>query len=167
MKVAATLAVVALLAAACGSDSSSESATTKWANGVCGAITTYRDSLKKTADSFRDNVTPAGFDAAKNEVKSATDDFVDQTKKLGKPDTDAGQEAKQTLETLVSQLRADLETVEQASQAGLVQTLSAVGTAVTTAQTQVKTAVDKLETLDPKGELNDSFKQASACDSLR
>jgi len=168
MKVAAAalLAIVAMLAAGCGKDSS-EDATTKWANDVCSAITTYRDSLKEAASSFSDNVTQAGFEDAKNEVKSATDTFVEDTKNLGKPDTDSGEQAKESVDTLVSQLRADLATVEQASETGLVQTLTAVSTAATTAQAQVKSTLNELESLDAQGELSDAFKQASACDSLR
>jgi len=162
------LAAVLLLAVGCGSDKSSqEDSTTAWANDLCSAVTTFRDSVQKTANSFSDNVSQAGFKDASQEVKDATDTFVTETKKLGAPDTDAGQQAKETVDTLSTQLRADLETVENASGAGLVQTLSVVSTALTTAKTQVKTAFDQLESLDAQGELSDAFKQASACDSLR
>lgn len=168
MKTAALLAAVVLLAVGCGSDKSSqEDSTTAWANGLCSAVTTFRDSVQSTANSFSDNVSQAGFKDAEQQVKDATDTFTTEVKKLGKPKTDAGDQAKETVDTLAAQLRTDLETVENASGSGLVQTLSVVTTALTTAQTQVKTAFDQLKTLDAQGELSDAFKQASACDSLR
>jgi hypothetical protein len=168
VKAVVLLVAVLLLVVGCGSDkSSNEDSTVAWANGLCSAVTTFRDSVQSTANTFSDNVTQAGFKDAEKQVKEATDTFVTETKKLGKPETDAGDQAKQTVETLADQLKADLEAVENASGSGLVQTLSVVSTTLTTAQTQVKTAFDQLESLDAQGELSDAFKQASACDSLR
>ena len=79
----------------------------------------------------------------------------------------AGDQAKTTLDTLSGQLQTGLDTVKNADDEGLVQSLSTVTTALATAQTQIKTAFDQLKGLDAQGELSDAFKQASACDSLR
>ena len=100
-------------------------------------------------------------------MQKATDTFVDKVKSLGKPDTNAGEQAKTTLDTLSGQLQTGLDTVKDAGDQGLVQSLSTVTTALATAQTQIKTAFDQLKGLDAQGELSDAFKQASACDSLR
>ena len=164
----AAVVVLAFLAAGCGSDKSSESnPTTDWANGVCGAVTTYRQSVTDAADSLKSNVSQAGFKDATNQVQKATDTFVDKIKSLGKPETNAGEQAKTTLDTLSGQLQTGLDTVKNAGDQGLVQSLSTVTTALATAQTQIKTAFDQLKGLDAQGELSDAFKQASACDSLR
>jgi hypothetical protein len=165
---AALIGILALLAAGCGSDkSSNSSSTTDWANGVCSAITTYRQSVTDAVDSLKGNVSQAGFKDATNQVQKATNTFVDTTKSLGKPDTDAGKQAKTTLETLSTQLQSELDTVKNAGNTGLVQSLSTVTTALATAQTQISTAFDQLKGLDAQGELSNAFKQASACDSLR
>lgn len=169
MRSLALVALVAALAAGCGSDKSkdSSSSTTDWANGVCSAVTTYRDSLTKAADSLKGNVSKAGFEDASKQVQTATKSFVDETKSLGKPNTDSGKQAKDTLDTLSSQLNNDLDTIKGADGAGLVQGLSVVTGALASAQTQVQTAFDQLKSLDAKGELSDAFDKASACSSLR
>jgi hypothetical protein len=160
--------VLAFLAAGCGSDKSSESnSTTDWANSLCSAVTTYRQSVTDAADSLKSNVSQAGFKDATNQVQKATDTFVDTVKSLGKPDTKAGEQAKTTVETLSGQLQTGLDTVKNAGDQGLVQSLSTVTTALATAQAQIKTAFDQLKGLDAQGELSDAFKHASACDSLR
>lgn len=168
MKLAALLGIMALLAVACGSDDSSKkSSTTDWANGVCSAITSYRQSLTDAADSFRTNASKNGLQDATEQVQKATDGFVESMKSLGKPDTDAGKEAKETLSTLSQQLNSGLDTVKSAEGTGVVQGLATVTGAFATAQTQVKSAFDRLEGLDAQGELSDAFDQASACASLR
>ena len=166
--VVALVGVIAFLAAGCGSDKSSQSdSATDWANGVCSAVTTYRQSVTDAADSLKSNVSQAGFKDATNEVQKATDTLVDTIKGLGKPETDAGEQAKTTVDTLSGQLQSDLDTVKNAGDQGLVQSLSTVTTALATAQTQITTAFNELKGLDAQGELSDAFKQASSCDSLR
>jgi hypothetical protein len=166
--VVALVGVIAFLAAGCGSDKSSESnSATDWANGVCSAVTTYRQSVTDAAGSLKGNVSQSGFKDATNEVQKATDTLVDTIKGLGKPDTDAGNQAKTTVDTLSGQLQSDLDTVKNAGGQGLVQSLSTVTTALATAQTQITTAFNELKGLDAQGELSDAFKQASSCDSLR
>jgi hypothetical protein len=165
---AAFVVALALLAAGCGSDKSSEpDSTTDWANSLCSAITTYRTSVTDAVNSFKDNVSKEGLDDAANKVKDATESFLDETKSLGKPNTDAGDQARATLDTLSDQLNSDLDTVKAADGTGLVQSLSTVTGALATAQTQIQTAFNQLKGLDAQGELSDAFEQASACESLR
>ena len=157
----------ALLAAGCGSSKSSQPPTTAdWANGVCSAVTTYTKSLKDAAQTLTGNVSKAGLQDAADSVKSATDTFVSDTKSLGKPNTNAGQQAKQTLDTLSSQLKTGESTIEDAAGTGLLQGAAAVTAALATAQTQVTTAFNELKGLDAKGELSQAFSQASSCSSL-
>ena len=66
--------VLAFLAAGCGSDKSSDSnPTTDWANGVCSAVTTYRQSVTDAANSLKSNVSQAGFKDATSQVQKATE----------------------------------------------------------------------------------------------
>jgi hypothetical protein len=168
VKALALVGLVALLGAGCGSDKSSHSdSTTDWANDFCSAVSDYRQSLTDAVNSLKDNVSQSGFQDAAQQVQRATDNFVKATQSLGAPNTDAGKEAKTTLDTLSSQLNSDLGTIKAAGGAGLVQGLSTVTSALAQAKTQVKNAFDQLEALDARGELSDAFNQASACASLR
>jgi hypothetical protein len=166
----AGLAATALLAAGCGSKSSTTTETTSstvtWANGVCGAASTYEASLKSTAKSVPSDLSKSGLQNAANQVKTATDTFVSTTKALGKPDTTAGQQAKQTLGTLGTELNNDVNTIEDAASGGVIAGIPAITSALATAQTQISTAFTQLKGLDAKGELSDAFSQASSCSSF-
>jgi hypothetical protein len=168
MKVAVLLAVIGLMATACGSDkSSSDSSATDWANGVCSAVTTYKQSVTDAVSSLKGDVSKDGVEAATKQIQAATDNFESDVKSLGKPETDAADQAKTTLDTLSSQLNSDLETVKSADGQGLLQGISIATAALATAQTQLQTAFDQLKGLDAKGELSDAFNSASSCSSLR
>ena len=98
--------------------------------------------------------------------RRATDTFVSTTKDLGKPDTSAGAQAKATMDTLSSQLEADVSAVQSSTESSVLAGISKASGALATAQTQIKTAFDQLKALDAKGELGDAFSQASSCTSL-
>jgi len=172
MRLIGAAAAVALFvfAAGCGSSKNAATTTTSstvdWANGVCSAVSTYQASLTAAAKSLTGNLSKAGLQDAANQAKTATDTFVSTTKGLGKPDTDSGKQAKATLDTLSSQLDADVSAVKSASQSGLLTGISTASATLVTAQKQITTAFDQLKGLDPKGELGDAFSQASSCSSL-
>ena len=167
---AGVILAFALLAAGCGSSKSAQTTTTSstvdWANGVCSAVTTYKNSLTSTATTLVGNPSKSGLQDAVDQAKSATDTFISTTKNLGKPDTNAGQQAKSTLDTLSSQLDANVTTIQSATGSGLLAGISKATGALATAQTQITTAFDQLKGLDAKGELGDAFSQASSCSSL-
>jgi hypothetical protein len=171
-RVLGTAVVVALtvFAAGCGSNKSADTTTTSstvnWANGLCSAVSTYQASLTSAAKSLTGNLSKSGLQSAVDQAKTATDTFVTTTKSLGKPDTNAGKQAKSTLDTLSSQLNEDANTIKSASGSGLLTGISTASAALVTAQQQITTAFDQLKGLDAKGELGDAFSQASACSSL-
>jgi hypothetical protein len=160
------LAAVVLAATACGSKDSAPSTTADWAGGVCSAITTYKTALTDTATSVKSNPSKSGLQDAANAAKSATDTFVSDVKGLGKPDTTAGQQAKDTIDTLSTNLNKDISTIEDAAGTGGLQSISVIAGALATAQTQLKSAVSTLKGLDTQGELSSAFKQAPSCASL-
>jgi hypothetical protein len=161
---------VALLAAGCGSSKKNTTTTTSsavdWANSVCGAAVTYKTSLTDAAKSLTGNPSKAGLQDAVNQMKSATDTFVSTIKGVGKPNTQSGQQAKATLDTLSTQLEADSSTIQGATGEGLLAGVATATGALATAQTQIKTAFSTLKGLDAKGELGQAFSQASSCSSL-
>jgi hypothetical protein len=168
----AALAATAVLAAGCGSDSGSESsATVTWAGGVCTAISTWTEDLRTAADELTSARSTEGLQAAVGDVKDATTAFVDDLGALGAPDTEAGTQAKATLDRLGDELNASVQQIEDAVNgisglAGLTTAVSTVTQAASSMGTSVQTAFSELESLDAKGELEDAFKDADSCDEL-
>ena len=109
--------------------------------------------------------------SAADDVKSATATLESDLKDLGKPDTEAGQEAKDAIDQLSSDLTTSTESIRDAvdgvsSISGIVGAVATIGTTLATMQSQVTTTDTTLKGLDAKGELQDAFEQASACQQL-
>ncbi len=165
------LAVLAFLAAGCGGSSSSDtSATTEWAGNVCTAITTWTDSLTSSVNSLRGgNLSKDSLQGVADDAKSSTETLIDDLKGLGKPDTESGQQAQDTLNQLADELQADVDAIDAALNDSSASTLSTISKLTGTLQTmgnQLSTAFSDLEQLDAQGELEDAFKQADSCDQL-
>ena len=178
----AVVALLALIAAGCGSSGSNSSSTTTtstsasgtetWASGVCMSITTWQSAVKAAADSVKSNPTKSGLQMAGDDAKAATETLASDLKGLGKPDTQAGQQAKTALDQLATSLQQNVATIESAVSgvSGLGGALKAVPTVtatLATMETQVKTTVTNLEGLGAKGELRTAFASSSACNSLK
>jgi len=164
---------LAALAAGCGGSSSSDtSSTTDWANGLCSAITTWTTSLKSATDSLKGgNISKESLQGAADDVTSATDTFVDDLKGLGKPDTQAGQQAKDSVDKLAGELKSDVSGIEDAvsgvsSVSGALAALPTVSASLSSMSSQFKSTFSELQQLDAKGELQDAFQQADSCKSL-
>jgi len=167
------LLVVAALAAGCGSKKSAAAATpADWANGVCSAISTWKDSLTAAADPITSgNISKDSLKTAADDARSATETLQSDLKDLGKPNTQAGQQAKDTVDKLSSDLNADVDTIKTAvdGASGISGVADAVKTATTTLatmQTQVSSTLTSLQQLDAKGELTTAFQQSSSCQQL-
>ena len=92
-------------------------------------------------------------------------------KSLGRPDTEAGQQAQDSVNELTNQIDDDMtkiqDTVSDAS--GVAGVLAAVPTITTTIQSagsQVADTIASFEDLDAKGELEAAFKDADSCTTL-
>jgi hypothetical protein len=90
----------------------------------------------------------------------------------GKPDTQSGDQAKQALDTLgtqlddgVTQMQDAVDGVSTVNEA--LAAVSAVSGTLATMGTQVKSTVDDLRTLDANGELQSAFDEAGACAPLK
>jgi hypothetical protein len=166
------VAVLALSAAGCGGNDDND-ATTEWAGGVCSAITTWQSSITDAVNSAKDNPTKEGVQSAFNEAKDATTTLTDDLKSLGKPDTDAGQQAEDALNELSSDVDAGVQQVQQTVQeaenagaAGALSAISAVSATLATLTSQVTTTVTQLQSLDGGQELKDAFDNADSCNDL-
>jgi hypothetical protein len=160
----------ALLAAGCGG--SDESATTKWFNSVCSAVTTWQDSITQAGQSLRNNPSKEGLESAFTDAKDATTSLSDDLKSAGTPDTESGEQARQALDTLgtqlddgVAKMQDSVDGVSTVNQA--LTAVSAVSGTLATMGTQIQTTVDDVRTLDAQGELQQAFNEADSCAPLR
>jgi hypothetical protein len=171
--VAVAVAAAAILAAGCGSSSSSDSTpTATWADGLCSAITTWTSSIKAIGDTVKGgDLSKDTLTSAVDQAKSATKTFTDDLDNLGKPDTEAGQQAKDSVDQLSTDLNADMTKVQDAVDgasgvSGIVSAVSVISSTLVTAGNQVSSTISGLQSLDAKGELESAFKQSSSCTAL-
>ena len=173
-----TIAVLAvILAAGCGGSDGGgggegESSATEWAGDLCSAITTWTQSIQSAVDSVgADSLTEDKLQDAVDDIEGATNDFVDDLRGLGRPDTEAGQQAEQSLDQLADDVEESMTTVRNAvdDASGLSGVVAAATTASTTLSSladQIVTTFNELEGLDGQGELEAAFRGSDSCDEL-
>jgi len=172
MLAAALVAGSALVAAGCGSDDSQTSATTQWADGVCSAVKTWQSDIASTVDTLKSNPSRNGFEQAAEDAKSSTETLVDTVKGLGAPDTDAGAQARSTVETLSTELSSGVETIQDAVDdvsgvQGLLTAVSTVSATLAKMSSQLTSSLGDLSSLrDADDELQEAFGDADSCDGV-
>src|SRR5215210_2492087 len=166
------MTAVALAAGCGGDDDSGSSATTDWANGVCEAISTWGDSVKSTGESLRSGATNADdLREAVDEFEQATRTFVDDLRKLGKPDTEAGDKAQEEIEQLADDVDENVSKMKDAADeasgaSGILEAATTISGTLSTMGQQLSSTFAELEQLDAEGELDQAFRDADACDEL-
>jgi len=168
----ALAASLALAAAGCGGsdEPSEESATVEWADGFCTAITTWSDELKQATAELT-SPSQDSLDQAANDVRTSTQQLVDDLKSLGAPDTESGQEVKDALDELATTLDDGDAEIEEATEgvSGLTDLPAAITTITTTLSamgTAFSSTFQTIEDADVKGELQDAFEQADSCSDI-
>ncbi len=176
----ALAASFAFLAAGCGSSgggstttssSTSASATDTWASGVCSSITTWQAAIKSAAGSVKSDPTKNGLQTAAGDAKAATETLATDLKGQGKPDTQGGQQAKDSLDQLSTTLQQGMTTIENTVKGisglkGALTAVPAVTGTLATMEKQIKTTFTSLQGLGANGELKSAFASSSACNSL-
>jgi methyl-accepting chemotaxis protein len=166
-----TALLAATLAAGCGGDDGGDggSSATDWANDLCSTITEWTESVEATSNSLRGgNLSEESLRDAADEFRSATQQFVDDVRGLGAPDTDAGEEAKEEIDQLADAIDEDVAEIEEAVEGGegLAATVSAITTALAGMGEELASTFTALEQLDAGSELEEAFRDADACDEL-
>ena len=171
------LAALALLAAGCGGDGNGNGAdetvsTTEWANGLCGSITAWTESLQSAAEPLTGgDISEEALREAADDVETATNEFTQDLQELGRPDTEAGQEAKDLLDGLDEELDDDLQklqsTADDATPSNILSTVSTVSTTLGEMAQQVASTFQELDQLDASNELEQAFEDADSCDEIR
>jgi phage-related protein len=170
----------AIVAAGCGGGSSSsggtgtESSATAaddWANSVCEAFVAWNNSITDAGQGIRDNPSEEGIRTAGDQIQSATQTLADDLHGLGRPDTESGQQAKDTIDQLATNLDTSLQKINEAMDnasgtAGAVTAASTIGTSLVEMADHVSTAFQKLQEIDAQGELQSAFESGDSCAGL-
>jgi uncharacterized protein YoxC len=164
-----------MLAAGCGGDGNGGGTTspTEWADGLCSATTTWTESLTSSAQSLQGGaLTKESLQGVTDDVKDSTKTYVDDVKGLGKPDTEAGQQAKEELDGLADDLNDGVEKIDMAADeasgtSGVLGAISSISSTLQMTGQQVSSSLEQLEQLDSAGELEQGFQEADSCDQLR
>jgi hypothetical protein len=165
------LATVAVAASGCGKKS--PPTPTSWMNNLCTAITTWTDSLSTSAKSVTGgNATKDSLRSAAGDVQDATKKFADDLRSLGKPNTQAGQQAQQSVDKLSTQIDTNVNSIQTAINdasglTGVLTAISSISATLVTMQNEVKSTYQQLTKLDTSGELKKAFDSAEACGPLR
>jgi hypothetical protein len=163
--------VLALLAAGCGGDDGGGgSSATDWANDLCSAITEWTESVQTTSNSLKSgSLSEDSLREAADEFKSATEEFVDDVRGLGAPDTEAGEDAEEEIDKLADSVEDNVAEIEDAVEGGegLAATVSAVTAALSAMGQQLASTFTALEQVDAGSELEDAFRDAESCDELQ
>jgi septal ring factor EnvC (AmiA/AmiB activator) len=166
-------AALAILAAGCGGDASAEE---EWAGDVCSAVSDWQDQVEQTTDDVREALqspgagTLAAIEAEVREIVDATDNLGDDLRELEPPDTEAGDQAKQELETLAVQLEATATNMKETfdnlpEDAGITELADALEPLIPTIQSLVASASNTFTAVKESGsELEEGFDNADSCE---
>jgi hypothetical protein len=172
---ALVLLVAGGLAAGCGGSDDGggdTSATSEWTGDLCSAITTWTQSLTDSVDSLgAGSVTRDSLQGVVDDATGATETFMDELEGLGRPDTEAGEQAQETVSQLRDDLGEQVQTIEDAldggsGASGVLTAVSTVSGALAEMGRQLTAAFGDLQQLDAEGELEAAFREAPSCDDL-
>ena len=164
----------ALLAAGCGGSDDSEetSATTDVGERpLHGHLELGGHTHLEREFAARGNISRDSLETAADDVKGATETLADDLRGIGRPDTEAGEQAKDSVDQLAGELEQEADKIESAVEdvsgvSGMLNAVSTVAATLATMSTQVTSTVDELEQLDAQGELRDAFEEAPSCSEL-
>ena len=172
--IAAGIAVLALLVAGCGSSDDSEaSASAEWADGFCGALTTWKGSLESVSDTLKnvDELSKAKIEQAADDVSDANQQLADDVNELGDPPKAASSDAEDTVDELRDELEVSADQITSATQdiSSPIDVLKAVNTtsaALLTMSSDISATLATLESVDAADEWKQAFADSDACRSL-
>ena len=165
-------AALGLVAAGCGG-SKSQPTTAEWVDGVCSSVVTWKNSLTSTAQSLQGgNLSEGSLKDAADEMKSATETLQSDLKDLGKPESESGQQAKESIDQLSSELNDGADSIKSSADdasdaSGIVTATASITATIGTMATEISSTVKSLQQLDPGGELQTAFNNSSSCQEIK
>jgi hypothetical protein len=172
---AALLAAPTLVVAGCGSSDEGEpsaSASAKWADGVCGAVTDWKSSLQSVGATLKDvnALSKDKIEQAAGDVSDANQKLADDIDALGDP-PQAASPAKDAVDELRDKLETSADEIASATQdlSSPTDVLKAVNTtsaALLTMSSDISAAIVTLQSVDAGAEWKQAFADSDACKSL-
>ena len=153
--------------------------TTEWADSVCTSLSEWQGSLTSLAAGGGGGLDPDAIEEALDDARSATDDLVDDLKRLGPPDLETGDEVEDALDDTADGLRESYDALDEAAQEALdagspaevLQGLAALAPQAQALLQQARDAVASLQSAsifgEASAELEQAFAGADSCQQLR
>ena len=176
-RLGAALVLTALLAvAAAGCGGSEPSASEEWAGDVCSAVGDWQDQIEQSAADIREQIQSPSADslsAIQSEIQEGVDvsnELADELKSLDPPDTEAGEQAQQEIDSLADVVETTVdktkETIDNLPEnASLTEVAAAIGPLLPDLQALVTNVSTTLGSVQERGsELKEGFEKADSCD---
>jgi len=172
MRIALSAAVagLALVVAGCGGSDNDESPADAWASGFCNAVTNWTDELQTVTSQFSDtsNLSQDGLRSAADDVKSATDELVDDLRGLGAPETEGGEEIRSALDSLSTTLESEAASIEETVEGisgltGIPSAITAVTTSLSAMGNAFASTLQTIESADAGEELQAALEDSPEC----
>jgi hypothetical protein len=177
MRLVALIACVvsfALVAAGCGGDDESASSADAWADEFCSTVQGWADELERIREDLGDvsSLTSDSIEQASEDADAVTEDFLEELRDLGGPDTPSGDAVEQEVEELSDIVDAEREDIRQAVEdasglAEIAEAVGEVGTSVAAMTSAVQQTLEAIDEADVEGEVRAAVDESEACDALR
>lgn len=161
---------LALVAAGCGGSSEESDPTAAWAAGFCTAITDWTDSLQEVTSQFTDtsNLSEDGLRSAAADVRSSTEQLVDEIRGLGAPETQSGEEIRSSLDDLSTTLETEVEKISEAVDGasgitGLASAITAASASLSAMGSAFAATLQEIGDSDVGGELQAALEDSPEC----
>jgi len=153
--------------------------TTEWADSVCSDLGEWRSAITGLADVGGGELTPESLEQKLGDAGDATDELVDDLRRLGPPDVEAGGEAEQALDDAAEGLQDSFDSLRADAQGALdadtptdfLQELAALAPQFQALLQQVQDTVASLQSAslfgEASAELEQAFADAESCQQLR
>ncbi len=155
------------VAAGCGGED--ESSSEAWANDFCSAAADWRSSLEEIVSQFQSpsDLNEDSIQGAVDEGLEATESFVDEVEDLGAPETEAGQEVADIVDSMTSSIQTTADGLRSTFEGAdsLQDLIAQAGTAaaqVGQLEQELQGSLDQLEQVET-GELGQELESNEDC----
>jgi len=174
---AVVVIVAAVVIARVADDDSGSLDTTAWADSVCSSLSDWQSSIASLAD-VSGTLSRDSLREKLDDADAATEKLVADLRDLGAPDTAAGDELEQELDSAADELETSYESLKEGAQEALdtdsptdfLRALADLAPDVQGLLTTIATTIDTLENSDAaeasRDEIRQAFEDADSCQDL-
>jgi methyl-accepting chemotaxis protein len=170
LALAGAILVLVGVVAGCGGDDEGDDTTAAWASSFCSAITGWTDDLEGVTSEFSDasNLSEEGLQSAAEDVRTATQQLVDELRDLGRPPTESGEQIETALDGLSSTLETQTAEIEEAAEGvsnltDLPDAITTISTALSAMATSFSNALTTIQDADAGEELQNALEDSPEC----